>query len=238
MSSIAANTVSLATNSASQTPSERAITTLLRLVLYPPGSHPSTIASSTAGPSFLSGSAPRDRRGKVARRSLLLKSKGSHSTGDSDGFGLGFGNDGSGMGTEAGGDEREMEREFLESLRSPNLDPDEDESPVPIGNRGNGTAEAGSVGGGVGREEENGTIVVNSGIGVESLGTGPGGWGPPTEGGTVSGRRAAIYDSSGSGRLREELEDDEIGMGDLTYPGGSTAPGTASGLSTRRPSRV
>ena len=117
------NTLSL-TSSASplQSPGERAVTNLLRLVLYPQGHHVGIgpgglgLAGGVPGgkgdhtiaclPSFLSGGAPRDRRGRVARKSLHLKVQQLLE---------------GGRGGAMEDAERERDRELLEQLKSPDV---------------------------------------------------------------------------------------------------------------------
>jgi hypothetical protein len=117
------NTLSL-TSSASplQSPSERAVANLLRLVLYPQGHHAGVVpcglglVGGVPGgksdhtiaclPSFLSGGAPRDRRGRVARKSLHLKVQQLLEGGKG------------GVVEDA---ERERDRELLEQLKSPDV---------------------------------------------------------------------------------------------------------------------
>jgi len=117
------NTLSL-TSSASplQSPGERAVANLLRLVLYPQGYHVGVgpgglgLVGSVPGgrvdhtiarlPSFLSGGAPRDRRGRVARKSLHLKVQQLLE---------------GGKGGAMEDAERERDRELLEQLKSPDV---------------------------------------------------------------------------------------------------------------------
>nr|GAT57711.1 predicted protein [Mycena chlorophos] len=97
---------------------EAAITELLRLVRSP---RPQFDAVNTTpitparAPSFLSGGLPRDRRGRVAKKQLAgLKIT---EDGDEDVFGDETPRMGQGLA------DREREREFLEALRSPDLEP-------------------------------------------------------------------------------------------------------------------
>jgi len=125
LSSISNHTNGLSlTSSASphQSPSERAVANLLRLVLYPQGHHAGAgpaglgLVGGVPGgrvdhtiahlPSFLSGGAPRDRRGRVARKSLHLKVQQLLEGGKG------------GVMQDA---ERERDRELLEQLKSPDV---------------------------------------------------------------------------------------------------------------------
>jgi hypothetical protein len=127
LSSISSHTNALSlTSSASphQSPGERAVANLLRLVLYPQGHHAGVgpgglgLVGGVPGgrgdhtiahlPSFLSGGAPRDRRGRVARKSLHLKVQQL----------LEGGKGGGGAMDDA---ERERDRELLEQLKSPDV---------------------------------------------------------------------------------------------------------------------
>jgi hypothetical protein len=193
LSSIATYTVSLTStteNTQPTTPGERAITTLLRLVLYPPGTQPHAVGiAGPRLPSFLSGGAPRDRRGRLARKDA----SGDYDERSATGGPLGADT----LGTVGGGgelglrDDHEREgRELLYSLRSPNLELTPD------------NAEEGVARDSEEETDEGGMGTVTPGDAMETLGTGPGGWGasvgtgarPPTadQGGT--GRRAAIYE--------------------------------------------
>lgn len=73
-------------------------------------------------PSFFSGAAPRDRRGRVARKSGYYTSNIKTPTGKwaQDG------NDDETPRNTGFGTERDREKEFLESLRSPELDTEEE----------------------------------------------------------------------------------------------------------------
>ena len=125
LSSISSHTNGLSlTSSASplQNPGERAVANLLRLVLYPQGHHAGVgpaglgLVGSVPGgrgdhtiarlPSFLSGGAPRDRRGRVARRSLHLKVQQLLENG---------------KGGAVEDAELERDRELLEQLKSPDV---------------------------------------------------------------------------------------------------------------------
>lgn len=205
LSSIATYTVSLTAateNAQAATPGERAITTLLRLVLYPPGMHPNPVGGNGPRlPSFLSGGAPRDRRGRLGQKSLPVTARGVQGdyedrlvaggplhTETMEGIGAGGGGE---LGLQ---DDQEREgKELLDSLRSPNLDLTA-ATAENIEQRAGGESEDDEIG-----EGEMGTIT--QGDAMEPLGTGPGGWGPavgisrpaPEQDG-VAGRRAAIYE--------------------------------------------
>ncbi|KAJ7675092.1 HbrB-like-domain-containing protein [Mycena rosella] len=99
--------------------SEAAIADLLRAVRSP---RPQFDAKATAtpisparAPSFLSGGLPRDRRGRIAQKSNLIGIKVVED-GEDDNFGDETPRVAQGL------TEREREREFLEALRSPDLD--------------------------------------------------------------------------------------------------------------------
>lgn len=125
LSSISSHTSALSlTSSASplQSPGERAVANLLRIVLYPQGHHAGVgpaglcLVGGVPGgkvehtiarlPSFLSGGAPRDRRGRVARKSLHLKVQQLLE---------------GGKGGAMEDAERERDRELLEQLKSPDV---------------------------------------------------------------------------------------------------------------------
>ncbi|KIM27657.1 hypothetical protein M408DRAFT_24317 [Serendipita vermifera MAFF 305830] len=237
LSSIATYTVSLAStteNTQPTTPGERAITTLLRLVLYPPGTHPTVVgAPGPRLPSFLSGGAPRDRRGRLARKSLQIQSKGL--SGDLDDrlatggllsaetLGTGGGTGGSELGLRDDNTDRERERrELIESLRSPNL-----ELSTENGEHGPDLEDGdeGTMGG-----------TVMPGDPMESLGTGPGGWGASMSGGTGGTARpagvASAMDHGGANR-RAAVYDDEV------YDDGNVAQYASAipAAQPRRPSR-
>ncbi len=126
LSSISSHTSALSlTSSASplQSPGERAVANLLRLVLYPQGHHAGAgpaglgLVGGVPGgrgvdhtiarlPSFLSGGGPRDRRGRVARKSLHLKVQQLLE---------------GGKGGAMEDAERERDRELLEQLKSPDV---------------------------------------------------------------------------------------------------------------------
>lgn len=110
--------ISLTSAPPQPSPSEAAIADLLRVVRTP---RPQFDAKATAtpisparAPSFLSGGLPRDRRGRIAQKSNLA---GIKVTEDEDDI---FGDETPRM--TQGLNEREREREFLEALRSPDLD--------------------------------------------------------------------------------------------------------------------
>ncbi|KAG8823660.1 hypothetical protein FRC19_003370 [Serendipita sp. 401] len=251
LSSIATHNISLTSTTPTvtsqlATPGELAVTTLLRLVLYPPGTgqQPHQLGSSAFGqrlPSFLSSGAPRDRRGRLARRSIQVAQREvTNEELGGEGSMTTIGGGGGRTHVEGllsiGMSQREREgRELLESLRSPNLDVDERPEEIGMGESGNG-AEGGGEGAG------------NS-VMMESLGTGPGGWGagPPntTQDLVASGqppppakdmnpsRRAAIYEDVG--RLIDEDSD--------TYDERSVISGVpmiveTQPLNLRRPSRI
>jgi hypothetical protein len=193
LSSIAAYTVSLTStteNTQPTTPGERAITTLLRLVLYPPGTQPHAVGiTGPRLPSFLSGGAPRDRRGRLARKDTSGDYDERLATGGTLGADT--------LGTVGGGgelglrDDQEREgRELLHSLRSPNLE-------LTGENAEDGVAHDSEE-----ETDEGGMGTITPGDPMESLGTGPGGWGasvgtgarPPTADQGGAGRRAAIYE--------------------------------------------
>ncbi|KAJ7124907.1 HbrB-like-domain-containing protein [Mycena epipterygia] len=100
--------------------SEAAIADLLRAVRSP---RPQFDAKATAtpisparAPSFLSGGLPRDRRGRIAQKSMNLVGIKVTEDGDEDIFGDETPRVAQGL------NEREREREFLEALRSPDID--------------------------------------------------------------------------------------------------------------------
>lgn len=127
------NTLSLTSRAAPhESPGERAVANLLRLVLYPQGQHAGTgpgglglgglglgLAGGVPGgkgdhtithlPSFLSGGAPRDRRGRVARKSLHVKVQQLLEGGSGRG------------GAMAEDAKWERDRELLEQLKSPDV---------------------------------------------------------------------------------------------------------------------
>ncbi|PVF93333.1 HbrB-domain-containing protein [Serendipita vermifera] len=216
LSSIGTHTISLTStsNPPTSTPGEWAITTLLRLVLYPPGStsHTNQLAAAamapagpvTRLPSFISGGAPRDRRGRIARRSMQLKLQrdgddltiADDSTIDADGGRRG-GIDGDGMSVLS--EERERQgRELLNSLKSPNLDleattqpryDDEEDDTAefvkvtpPKFDGQEGSDDDLNPTDGPGLKSQYGTVVPPNdafGESMSSLGTGPAGWGAP-----------------------------------------------------------
>ncbi|KAG8831651.1 hypothetical protein FRC17_002795 [Serendipita sp. 399] len=251
LSSIATHNVSLTSTTPTitsqlSTPGEHAITTLLRLVLYPPGTgqQPHQLGSSAFGPrlpSFLSSGAPRDRRGRLARRSIqVAQREAANEELGQEGSMTTIGGGGGRTHVEGflGMSEREREgRELLESLRSPNLDVDE--RPEGIG------MEAGAQGG------EGGESASGGGGIMESLGTGPGGWGAAASNTTQDlvtpvvsqppvkdmnpGRRAAIYEDVGS--LRDEDSDTFDERSVLSVPAPPAIAETQP-LNLRRPSRA
>ncbi|KAJ7209561.1 HbrB-like-domain-containing protein [Mycena pura] len=99
--------------------SEAAIADLLRLVRSPRPQFDAKVKASpispSRAPSFLSGGLPRDRRGRIAKKSTLIGIKVSED-GDDDFFGDETPRIAQGL------TEREREREFLEALRSPDVD--------------------------------------------------------------------------------------------------------------------
>jgi hypothetical protein len=226
LSSISTHTVSINSNTLKtqpSTPGEKAVTTLLRLVLHPPGSHAPTAPSGPRLPSFLSGGGPRDRRGRVARKSWAMGAKGSKV----DGSRMEGRYDGA-LGV-IDGDDREREgRELLNSLKSPNPDfGDAETNDPPI------LGEADDSDG----DEDGGGGTVMPHDGMEPLGTGPGGWGPGGDGDTgndvvANGRRVAVYEDpdlqNPMGAFEEEV---------YTSPGrGGRRPDT--GTDSERRSRV
>jgi hypothetical protein len=187
-------------------------------------------------PSFLSSGAPRDRRGRIARRSVQLKLQK-----DEDGQSI---LEGSTVGAErrvidADGlsvmsDERERQgRELLNSLRSPNLDlenaqnprydEDEDDSsdfvkvtaPHQFEGPDGGSDDDRVDGPGI--KSQYSTVVPSNdafGESMSSLGTGPAGWGAPFNSGIAGGegadnnaRRAAIYGGSRASFDRDDGDD-------------------------------
>ncbi|KAJ7497130.1 HbrB-like-domain-containing protein, partial [Mycena latifolia] len=113
--------ISLTSAPPQPSPSEAAIADLLRVVRSP---RPQFDAKATAtpisparAPSFLSGGLPRDRRGRIAQKSNLVGIKVTED-GEDDIFGDETPRIAQGL-TER---EREREREFLEALRSPDID--------------------------------------------------------------------------------------------------------------------
>lgn len=269
LSSIATHNVSLASTNPAllaqlATPGEHAITILLRLVLYPPGTKPHQVGSTAPGPgrlpSFLSGGAPRDRRGRLARKSMIGASNNADASGslmeNDDELGLSARTLGVGSSTLTAGnamyDEREREgRELLNSLRSPTIDTETSGS-RPQSRARDGYDEEDDD---AGISAEGGTVMQHETNPLESLGTGPGGWG--SVGGDIPGpgdsrgegarggnpsRRAAIYDDVS--RLRADsggTDGYDEGESGTYLPAGiaaALAASTGSGLSTRRPSRV
>ncbi|KAF8972942.1 HbrB-like-domain-containing protein [Flammula alnicola] len=126
-------TFSLTTRAPQPTAGESAIKDLLRLVRNPrPESDPrnpkfkNSPGLQTRTPTFLSGGLPRDRRGRVA-----LKGKNPPDLVGLSGLGVGntedpYGDDTPRIGGPASyavDMEREREREFLEALRSPDIEP-------------------------------------------------------------------------------------------------------------------
>lgn len=123
-------TFSLATPAPQPTAGEAAITDLLRIVRSPKTNFDARTQALKLGPlsplarapSFLSGGLPRDRRGRIAHKQ---KGKGVN---DLVLDGVGDGDDAYGDETPRNGPsymlevEREREREFLEALRSPDLE--------------------------------------------------------------------------------------------------------------------
>ncbi|KZT41442.1 HbrB-domain-containing protein [Sistotremastrum suecicum HHB10207 ss-3] len=105
------------------TPGEDAVTSLLRAVRKPRHPHLQAHTSITRLPSFLSGGGPRDRRGRIARKSLHIRSATNDTIMDDLN-----GNGGNASGSGGIGDEtprsgmdsfaRRREREWLASLRS------------------------------------------------------------------------------------------------------------------------
>ncbi|KAJ3518142.1 hypothetical protein NLJ89_g65 [Agrocybe chaxingu] len=120
-------TFSLTTPTPQPTAGEAAIRDLLRLVRSPrPQADPNTKfknspAFQTRTPTFLSGGLPRDRRGRVAGKGKNIPELRGLAQGEEEQFG----DDTPRLGpssyiVEA---EREREREFLEALRSPDIEP-------------------------------------------------------------------------------------------------------------------
>ncbi|KAJ7072500.1 HbrB-like-domain-containing protein [Mycena amicta] len=111
--------VSLTSAPPQPTSSEAAIVELLRLVRSPrpqfDAKTTTTPTSPSRAPSFLSGGLPRDRRGRVGKKQLsgikIIED------GDEDLFGDETPRVGHGLA------DREREREFLEALKSPDLEP-------------------------------------------------------------------------------------------------------------------
>jgi len=95
-------------------PGELTVAELLRAVRKPTHAVQHPHSDITQLPSFLSGGASRDRRGRIARKSLHIKSSS-----------LGTGTNGDGNETPRTGIDdsaRKREREFLASLRSPGME--------------------------------------------------------------------------------------------------------------------
>lgn len=116
-------------------PGEDAVTQLLRAVRSPRTTIPSRAYSLARHTSFFAGSAPRDRRGRVSRKSVTVKSLNTQREPSVEGWDDETPRNGAGV---AGlGDDRERQKEFLESLRSPGLNIEEEnedeEQPAPVG---------------------------------------------------------------------------------------------------------
>ncbi|KAJ7134988.1 HbrB-like-domain-containing protein [Mycena crocata] len=122
--------ISLTSAPPQPSPSEAAVADLLRAVRTPRPQFDARAATSTPisparAPSFLSGGLPRDRRGRIAQKSLnltavggtgALNARGITEEGEDDLFGDETPRVAQGL------KEREREREFLEALRSPDID--------------------------------------------------------------------------------------------------------------------
>ncbi|KAJ7755696.1 HbrB-like-domain-containing protein [Mycena maculata] len=112
--------ISLTSAPPQPSPSEAAVADLLRAVRSPrpqfDAKANTTPISPARAPSFLSGGLPRDRRGRIAQKSLNLVGIKVTEDGDEDVLGDETPRVAHGLA------EREREREFLEALRSPDLE--------------------------------------------------------------------------------------------------------------------
>jgi len=112
--------ISLTSAPPQPSPSEAAIADLLRIVRSPrpqfDAKTTTTPISPARAPSFLSGGLPRDRRGRIAQKSLNLVGIKVTEDGEEDILGDETPRVAQGL------TERDREREFLEALRSPDLD--------------------------------------------------------------------------------------------------------------------
>ncbi|KAJ7188470.1 HbrB-like-domain-containing protein [Mycena filopes] len=112
--------ISLTSAPPQPSPNEAAVADLLRAVRSPrpqfDAKAATTPISPPRAPSFLSGGLPRDRRGRIAQKSLNLVGIKVTEEADDDLFGDETPKVAQGL------TEREREREFLEALRSPDID--------------------------------------------------------------------------------------------------------------------